>query len=505
MISDYDLCVIGGGINGAGIARDAAGRGLSVLLLEAEDLASGTSSYSTKLIHGGLRYLEYFQFRLVRESLKEREVLLQIAPHLIHPMEFILPHDPSLRPYWMVRAALFLYDHLALTGDLPKSRGLDLSACQAGLPLIHHGQKGFSYVDCQTDDSRLVLLNAMDAATRGATILTRTACTGLRSEDRHWLLDLEGQNGEKSQVKAQAVINATGPWAHSFLKEMKLLDSGAAVPDIRLVKGSHLIINRVYDGDYAYILQQPDKRVVFVIPYEKNYTLIGTTEEDYEGDPRKAHISEEEMSYLITAYNSSFSHKITKKDALWSYSGVRPLFDSGEGSATSATRDYKLHEHLEFSTPMISVLGGKLTTYRMLAQQAVTHLLKMQGRYVSPWTADASLPGGDIQDKSFEAFVQKKSDQYPFLPLELLERYARSYGTRMDMFLEGARGTDDLGFHFGDHVYEAEIIYLLRYEWAKTSEDILWRRTKLGLHIDDKTAEALEKALPKLLKGLEHE
>lgn len=504
MNTEYDLCIIGGGINGTGIARDAAGRGLSVLLVEAEDLAGGTSSMSTKLIHGGLRYLEYGQIRLVREALKERETLLGLAPHLIRPMEFVLPHDPQTRPYWMIRAGLFLYDHLARRKKISRSRSLDLSLAEAGWPLEAHEseKKGFAYFDCWADDARLVVLNALDAAARGATILTRTACTRITPQEDRYEIDLRMPDGHTMPISANAVINAAGPWVQNVLENAGLPASDDPDrPKIRLVKGSHLIVKKIYDGPQAYILQQPDKRIVFAIPYEKDYTLIGTTEEDYSGDPREARISEEETAYLIKAANTAFTHKIDKQDALWSYSGVRPLFDDGDASATSASRDYRLYEH-KHPRPMISVFGGKLTTYRVLAERAVTRILGMQGREIAPWTAGSPLPGGRIPDGDMDAFIWQKEKDYPFLPPDLLERYAYAYGTRMDLFLEGAARLSDLGTHFGDHVYEAEILYLLRCEWAQTAEDILWRRSKLGLHVTDQTAQRIEQAVPRLMEAL---
>ena len=484
---DYDLCVIGGGINGAGIARDAAGRGLSVLLLEAEDLAGGTSSASTKLIHGGLRYLEFFEFKLVREALKEREVLLSLAPHLVRPMEFILPHTPQQRPAWMVRIGLFLYDHLARRDRLKGSKAVSLS----GLGFKAAYEKGFRYSDCWADDSRLVALNAMDAARKGAKILTRTTCTKLLPQSDHWEVCLRGASDQKDRtVTASMVINAAGPWVSKVLEGSGL--SGRHVPHVRLVKGSHIITRRLYDGEQAYILQQPDGRIVFVIPYEGEFTLIGTTEEDYAGDPRAAMISEEEVAYLVEAYNRFFEKGIKRDDVMWSYSGVRPLYDEGDAdarvSARSVTRNFKFHVHDESKAPMISVFGGKLTTYRILAEQVMDKILHLDSRYAPPWTADKPLPGGELHAPDFDAFLQRQAQQYPWLDEGVLRRYARNYGSRMDVFLEDAKRIEDLGRHFGDGVYEAEIVYLLRAEFAQTAEDILFRRSKLGLHVADETA-----------------
>lgn len=497
--SEFDLCVIGGGINGAGIARDAAGRGLSVLLLEAGDLASATSSASTKLIHGGLRYLEYYEFRLVRESLKEREVLLGLAPHIIRPLDFVLPHDVTLRPYWLIRAGLFLYDYMVRRRKLHGSRGVDFEHHSFGVPLKENFKRGFCYSDCWVEDSRLVVLNAMSAAAKGADIRTRTACVKLVPVDDHWNVTLRDlKTGESQEVRAGMVVNAAGPWVRGVIEQSGL--DAPDVPKIRLVKGSHIIVKRQHEGPQAYILQQPDKRIVFVIPYENDYTLIGTTEEEFTGDPVSPKISGTEIHYLCDAYNRNFKKKISASDVIWTYSGVRPLFDDGGDSATKVTRDYRLYHHLQHSAPMISVFGGKLTTYRVLSEQVVNRLLRLSSRAGKPWTAHQPLPGGNIPDMNFGAFLDKKSQQYPWLPTDLLCRYARAYGTRMDVFLEGAHGMNDLGQHYGDNIYEAEVVYLVRAEFARTAEDILWRRSKLGLHVSDKTAKALEKVLAAIVE-----
>jgi len=481
----YDLCVIGGGINGAGIARDAAGRGLKVLLLEAEDLAGATSSSSTKLIHGGLRYLEYYEFKLVRESLKERETLLSMAPHVIWPMEFILPHTPEQRPAWMIRLGLFLYDHLAKREKLDGSKGVNLSDDTRGASLKDTYKKGFSYADCWADDSRLVVLNAQSAVQKGATILTRHACTKIVHEGRNWSVHYhDKRGGDDHLARCGMVINAAGPWVRDVLDQSQLTDDDIGVPSIRLVKGSHIIVRRQYEGAHAFILQQSDNRIIFAIPYEQDYTLIGTTEEEFSGDARDSMISDDEMAYLVDAYNASFKTPITKDDVEWTYSGVRPLFDEGGEDATKATRDYKLYEHAGFDAPMISVFGGKLTTYRKLAEAAVNRLVELSGRHAPAWSASEPLPGGDI-DGDFDAFLLKQGQKYKWLGKALLYRYARSYGTSMDVFLAGANGAKDLGVGFGGDVYECEVLYLLKYEFAQTAEDILWRRSKLGMHVGD--------------------
>jgi glycerol-3-phosphate dehydrogenase len=499
-LPDYDLCIIGGGINGTGIARDAAGRGLSVLLVEAGDLASATSSASTKLIHGGLRYLEYYEFGLVRESLKERAVLLKIAPYLVRPMEFILPHDPSQRPRWLIGLGLFLYDRLGgRRGKLKRSRGVNLAKTPYGVPLQIHLTKGFRYSDCWADDSRLVAVNAADAARNGAEILTRTACMGLVPGDQGWTLTLRDlESGAEREITSGMVVNAAGPWVRSLLEASNL--AAPEVPSIRLVKGSHIIVPKAYEGDHAYILQQPDKRIVFVIPYERYHTLIGTTEADYTGDPSQVVISDAEIEYLCGAFNRAFKNQIEKKDVLWTYSGVRPLFDDGGESARTVTRDYRIHHHTGHAKPLLSIFGGKLTTYRMLAEKTVTRLLELAGHTTLPWTAGEALPGGNIPDGDLEKFVDAQVKRYSWLPLDVVRRYALSYGTSMDRFLDGASKPEDLGRHFGDNVYEAEIVYLVKMEWARTPEDVLWRRSKLGMHINEETFKNIERALPSIVR-----
>ena len=500
---DYDLCVIGGGINGAGIARDAAGRGLRVALLEAGDLACATSSASTKLIHGGLRYLEYYDFKLVRDSLKEREVLLRQAPHIIRPMGFVLPHDAGQRPSWMIRAGLFLYDHLASRKTLHKSYGVDLKTHDFGAPLQDQFKKGFCYADCWAEDARLVILNAMDAAAKGAAILPRISCVGVKPGKNVWRVHTRHTlTGEEKEITAAMVVNAAGPWVRRILEDSNL--AAQNVPQIRLVKGSHIIILRAHDGEQAYILQQPDKRIVFVIPYENDFTLIGTTEEAFDGDPMAAEISGDETAYLCRAFNAAFSQQITPDDVVNTYSGVRPLLDDKHEDATAVTRDYCLHMHKELSAPLLSVFGGKLTTYRVLAEQAVNKMLRRAGREGKSWTKNAPLPGGDIKDAHFPAFLAQQIQRYPKLLPELITRYAKAYGTRMAHILKDAQSTGDLGAHFGDHIYEAEIDYLLRHEWAVTAEDILWRRSKLGLHVSRETVQNLENALPDMVKGAQN-
>lgn len=497
--ADYDLCIIGGGINGAGIAREAAGRGLSVLLVEAQDLAQGTSSASTKLIHGGLRYLEQGEFKLVRESLKEREVLMGIAPHIIAPMEFVMPHVAGLRPKWMIGFGLWLYDHLAGRKRLSKSSAVSLHDSLLGEPLQKDYRDGFKYADCWTDDARLVVLNAMDAKARGAEILTRTACMqmGMLHDTNFWYVQLKDLlRGDEFQISARMVINAAGPWVRGLLDASNLASSDT--PSVRLVKGSHLIVPRLHSGDHAYILQQPDKRVVFAIPYQQDYTLIGTTDEPFEGDAMSAAISDREKEYLCAAVNRFFDVQITPEDARWTYSGVRALFDDGTGEAQKVTRDFRLELDRSRAAPILSVFGGKLTTYRLLALQALNKITSYKRN--AGWTAKVPLPGGDIPNGDIKSYRAAQANKYKFLPFELLDRYIHTYGTRMDILLEKVSDMKSMGRDFGGGLYAVEVEYLIAHEFAKSAEDILWRRTKLGLHVEKKTVISLEAAMPELLK-----
>ncbi len=496
---DYDLCVIGGGINGAGIARDAAGRGLSVLLVEAQDLAQGTSSASTKLIHGGLRYLEQGEFKLVRESLKERETLMTIAPHLVTPMEFVLPHVSGLRPKWMIGLGLWLYDHLGGRRKISKSSAVSLHDSLLGESLQDSYRDGFKYSDCWADDARLVVLNAMDAKLRGAEILTRTACMqmGMLHGTDFWYVQLKDlKSGDEFQISARMVVNAAGPWVRGLLEASNLTKE--ETPKVRLVKGSHIIVPRLHDADHAFIFQQPDKRVVFAIPYEEKYTLIGTTDEAFDGDAMKATISDGEKQYLCAAVNRFFNAQTSSEDILWTYSGVRALFDDGTNEAQKITRDYRLEMDNSRASPILSVFGGKLTTYRALAQHAVDKITgKAKG---AGWTRKVHLPGGDIPKGNMADFISKQASKYKFLPSDLLKRYAHTYGTRMDVMLEKADSIKSMGRDFGGDLYSVEVEYLVDHEFAKTAEDILWRRTKLGLHVEKRTVISLETAMPDYLK-----
>lgn len=486
----FDLAIIGGGINGTGIARDAAGRGLSVLLCEQDDLASHTSSASTKLVHGGLRYLEHGDLRLVRESLRERERLLAIAPHIVWPLQFVLPHRRELRSAWMIQAGLFLYDHLGSRRRLPRSFRVDLRRSPLGEPLSPTLTRGFVYADCWAQDSRMVVLNAKDAAARGARIMTRTKFEAATGETGLWRIRLSSQEEGRLAVRARAVVNAAGPWAGSVFKQ--ILRSSPR-QGIRLVKGSHIVLRRLFAHDHAYILQHEDRRVVFAIPYEHDFTLVGTTEIDYPGDPAAPRISHEETLYLCDVISRNFVRGVTPEDVLWSYSGVRPLYGDSAGSPSAVTRDYALElNRAPGGALLLSVFGGKLTTFRRLAEQAVERLRPALGIAAGPWTANHALPGGDFQGRDFKAFLGELRQRYRWLPERLSWRLARNYGTAAQEILAAARGPEDLGLCLGPQLHEAELRYLVREEWAREADDVLWRRTKLGLRFSRKQAEDLE-------------
>ncbi|MBB3103477.1 glycerol-3-phosphate dehydrogenase [Azomonas macrocytogenes] len=472
----YDLAVIGGGINGAGIAADAAGRGLSVFLCEQHDLARYTSSASSKLIHGGLRYLEHYEFRLVREALAEREVLLAKAPHIVKPMRFVLPHRPHLRPAWMIRAGLFLYDHLGKRKKLPASRGLRFGADS---PLKADITKGFEYSDCWVDDARLVVLNAMAAREQGAHIQTHTRCIGARRDQGVWEVKLE-QAGQSFTIRAKALVNAAGPWVDRFIKD----DLQQKAPyGIRLIQGSHLIVPRLYDGEHAYILQNEDRRIVFVIPYLERFSIVGTTDREYQGDPAKVRITEAETAYLLAIVNQHFKHHLSPDDILHTYAGVRPLCNDESDNPSAVTRDYTLALSAETGeAPLLSVFGGKLTTYRKLAEAALAQLAPFFPRMGPAWTATAPLPGGE-QMTDRNALTSQLSQRYPWLSPELAARWAGSYGSRTWKLLKGVNCLADLGEHFGATLYAREVDYLREQEWAENADDILWRRSKLGLFL----------------------
>lgn len=495
-----DVLIVGGGINGAGIARDAAGRGLSVVLCEKDDLASHTSSASTKLIHGGLRYLEQYDFSLVRKALIEREILMRAAPHIIRPLRFVMPHDQGQRPAWMIRAGMFIYDHLARRELLPASEGVNLRTHAAGAPLKDNFVKAFAYSDCWVDDARLVVLNAMAAAERGATVLTRTACQAVTRHADHWRATLRrtphsssvdtGGTDAPTTVRARLLINATGPWAASFLHDTV---HGRTGKKLRLIKGSHIVVKKLFDHPYAYIFQHPDGRIVFAIPYEHDYTLIGTTDIDYHGDTDKVTIAAEEIDYLCELVNHYFTRSITPSDVVWTYSGLRPLVEDDHQedseSASEITRDYKLALDTD-AAPLLTVFGGKITTFRKLAEEAVDLIAPTFDNQHGAWTADACLPGGDIFSAQpnnrgvleFEQFVRDMQQQYPWLPAALVERYAHAYGTRIKVLLADRFNLSDMGGEICSGLFAAEVSYLLRHEWATSPEDILLRRSKLGLH-----------------------
>jgi glycerol-3-phosphate dehydrogenase len=497
----YDILVIGGGINGCSIARDAAGRGLKVILAEQSDLASGTSSASTKLIHGGLRYLEHYEFRLVREALIEREVLLQAAPHIIWPLRFVLPHHSGLRPRPLIRLGLFLYDHLGGRKILPPTRSVDLRTDPVGEPLKPAYTNGYEYSDCWVEDSRLVVLNARDAQARGAEIHTRSRCTSARREDGNWTIEME-RDGKVETVRAKTIVNAAGPWVSSVLSGVV----GRNDPDkIRMVKGSHLVVDKLYDHDRCYIFQNADGRICFTIPYEYNYTLIGTTDEDHTGDPGKPQMSDGERDYLLKAVSEYLKKPVTREQVRWSYSGIRPLYDDGASKAQEATRDYVLKlDKPQGGAPLLSVFGGKITTARKLAEAVLLQLQPFFPEATPSWTAGAKLPGGNIAYDAVAARVAELQKQYSFMKPHDMLRLFRAYGTDVDIIMRGARFLGDMGTMFGP-LSEREIEYLRQYEWARTADDILWRRSKLGLHMkaSDQTAlrEYLDGAKPLAAKA----
>ena len=485
-----DVLVVGGGINGAGIARDLAGRGLTVLLCEQDDLARHTSSSSTKLIHGGLRYLEYYEFSLVKKALAERELLLKSAPHIMWPLRFVMPHDPSMRPVWMVRIGLFLYDHLAKREWLPASGTVALRSHATGAPLKPGYTRGFVYSDGWVDDARLVVLNALDAQARGATILTQTRCESARRTAKGWQATLQPAGGAPLQVQARALVNAAGPWTGEFLRERV---GQTSVCSLRLVKGSHIVVKKLFDHDHAYIFQNPDKRIIFAIPYEGEFTLIGTTDVEIQGAPDAARIDADETAYLCEQASRYFARPVVPADVVWAYSGVRPLLDDASGDASAVTRDYLLEFDGGVGTaaPLLTVWGGKITTFRKLAEDAADEVGRLLGEARPAWTEPAPLPGGDLRgwigtprrpDTDFERFVSTLRSRHGWLPLALARRLARAYGARIDRVLGRAESLADLGAEVAPGLHEAEIRYLQREEWVTCADDLLWRRSKLGLH-----------------------
>lgn len=487
----YDLAVIGGGVNGCGIARDAAGRGLSVVLVEQGDLAQATSSASTKLIHGGLRYLEYYDFRLVRESLVEREVLLGAMPHIARPMRFVLPHHKGLRLAWFLRLSLFIYDHLGGRKILPATRTLDLRTDPAGTPLKSAFVKAFEYSDGWVDDARLVVLNARDAADKGASIRTRTRCDGAERDGQEWQVRLTSLgDGKTETVRARALVNAGGPWVGDVLSQC--IGSNAA-DRIRLVRGSHIVVPRLFDHDRAYIFQQSDGRAVFAIGYETDFTLIGTTDIDHDGDPSAPVCTPEEADYLCAAVSDYFDKPVRPEDIVWTYSGVRPLYDDGVKPAHAATRDYVLElDANNGAAPLISVFGGKITTFRRLAETVMDKFAPYFDKLGESWTLDAALPGGEIAVDGLPALAADLRTRFQFLDEPWAMRLVQAYGTDVVQILGEARSAADLGQSFGATLTQSEVAWLMRREWAKTAEDVLWRRSKLGLRLSQEEQGALE-------------
>lgn len=513
--TDCDVLVVGGGINGCGIARDLAGRGWRVLLAEQDDLAAHTSSSSTKLIHGGLRYLEYYEFGLVRKALQERELLLKSAPHIMWPLRFVMPHDPSMRPAWMIRLGIFLYDHLAKREVLPGSRGINLRTHPVGAPLKPVYTRGFVYSDGWVDDARLVVLNALDAREHGAELLVRTRCTRADRSADGWRVTLrQVDSGQERVVTARALVNAAGPWAESFLRGAAHAAHGEtlATKSLRLVKGSHIVVRRCFEHDHAYIFQNPDQRIIFAIPYEQDFTLIGTTDKELHGDPRDSRIGDDEIAYLCEQASRYFTRPVRPTDVVWSYAGVRPLLDDASGDPSAVTRDYLLESNTlanapgarrpgmasgapsAVGAPLLSVWGGKITTFRKLAEEAADEIGRLLHERRPAWTEHASLPGGDLQswigaarrpDTDFERFVTALGVRHPWLERRLARRLARAYGSRITLVLQGAESMDDLGAQVAPGLHEAELRYLQREEWARSADDVLWRRSKLGLHYSD--------------------
>ncbi|WP_120994402.1 glycerol-3-phosphate dehydrogenase [Stutzerimonas urumqiensis] len=495
-IQAYDLAVIGGGINGAGIAADAAGRGLSVFLCERDDLASHTSSASSKLVHGGLRYLEHYEFRLVREALAEREVLLRKAPHIVRPMRFVLPHRPHLRPAWMIRAGLFLYDHLGKREQLPGSHGVKFDSASALKPSI---KRGFEYSDCWVDDARLVVLNAQAAQEKGANIQTRTACVGAHKDGEGWLVTLQRADGSRYSIRCRALVNAAGPWVAKLLGEQLRERSPYG---IRLVQGSHIIVPRLYEGEHAFILQNEDRRIVFAIPYLDRYTMIGTTDREYRGDPAQVAITEAEIDYLLGVVNDHFRYQVRREEILHSFSGVRPLCDDESDNPSAITRDYTL-ALADGPAPLLSVFGGKLTTYRKLAESAMAQLKPYFPTMGAPWTADAPLPGGEEMGTDVGGLAHALQREVRGLPATLAARWATTYGQRSWRLLGEVRDISGLGECLGADLYAREVDYLCEAEWASEADDVLWRRTKLGLVFNADERTRLERYLAERLSTRE--
>lgn len=491
-----DIFVIGGGINGCGIARDAAGRGYSVRLAEMNDLASGTSSWSSKLIHGGFRYLEHYEFRLVRESLSEREVLLKMAPHIIWPMRFVLPHHSAMRPAWLLRLGLFLYDHMGKRKLLPGTKQINLKTASVGKPLKQTFSKGFEYSDCWVDDARLVVLNAKDAQERGAMIETRTKVIAAHREDKYWSITTKNMySGETKLQKARLIINAAGPWVDKVLDEA--LESNRS-KNVRLVQGSHIVVPKIHGHDRAYIFQNADNRIIFALPYEQDYTLIGTTDQDYEGDPENVKITDYETTYLCSAASEYFEKPVNVDDIVWSFSGVRPLYDDGATAAQEATRDYVLRTDGESGKPnIINIFGGKITTYRKLSESIMDKVEELIGVKKPSWTANSHLSGGDFAITDYEKLVSNLKEEFGFLEHSLCKRLIRAYGTNAWTMMQGASKSEDMGQTFGGSLTEREVMYLIQHEWAECAEDVVWRRSKLGIRLNKREVSILDEWIQK--------
>ena len=477
----FDLLIVGGGINGVGIARDAAGRGLRVLLVEQAGLAHYTSSASSKLVHGGLRYLEYFKFRLVREALIERERLLSIAPHLVSRQRFILPYEHWLRPAWAVRLGLLLYDCLGSGGSLERSANVRLATSEFGRPLRRDLKRGFAFSDCTVDDSRLVVLNARDAAERGAVVKVGHRLVRAARERGLWRAEIECvASRQEYAVSARAIVNAAGPWISKVLTER--LGGGSRQP-VRLIKGSHIVVRRLYEGEHAYVLQHPDRRIVFVIPYQDDFTLIGTTDVAWQGEPGPVTITPAETDYLCQAVNSYFEHQIRPDNVVWSYSGIRPLWDDAATEASAVARDYVLDiDAPQGQAPVLSVFGGKITNYRRVAELGLEKLEPYLEPLGARWTLTAPLPGGDIPGGDVVAFIAEVRRRWPFLDLRQARRLAGAYGTRISRLLDGVSSREGMGEDFGGGMTRVEVDFLIREEWARSAEDIYWRHSKTGLH-----------------------
>jgi len=488
-MADYDVIVIGGGVNGTGIARDAAGRGLSVLLLEKNDLASGTSSGSTKLFHGGLRYLEYYEFKLVRQALKEREVLWSNMPHISWPMRFVLPYHSGLRPAWILRLGLFLYDYIGGRKKLPATKTLSLKDHVTGKSLKSNFAKAFEYSDCWVNDARLVVLNARDAVKRGADVLTRAECTWLDYVDGEWQVDYQTAEG-KTRATSTLVVNAAGPWLETVLETA---ENRQGKYGLRLVRGSHVVVKKLFDHDQPYIFQQADGRIIFAIPYEGDFTLIGTTDADHDASADKVECSDEEAQYLCDAASEYFDKPVTTDQIVWRYAAVRPLLDDGKKSAASATRDYIVRWHGDGSRgPLLNIYGGKITTFRKLSEKAVGMLLEHFPNASGPWTDQAPLPGGDFATDGVPKLISDLVRDYPFVDEIWADRLVHAYGTDAKQILGDAKSEASLGKSFGATLTAAEVTWLMENEFAKTAEDVVWRRSKLGLRMNKAQIKALD-------------